>query len=55
VNETLSTDDMKANLAKLGFSAKGGPAREFAALIEGDARKWLAVVETAKVKLKDGK
>jgi tripartite-type tricarboxylate transporter receptor subunit TctC len=54
VNETLNTDDMKASLAKLGFRAEGGSAREFAALIEADARKWAAVVETANIKLTQG-
>jgi tripartite-type tricarboxylate transporter receptor subunit TctC len=54
-NEALASDDMKASLEKLGFSPKGGSPREFADLIEADTRKWLAVVEAAKVKLTEGK
>lgn len=54
VNEALNENEMKASLAKLGFSAEGGSMREFAALIAADTKKWSVVVATANVKLTEG-
>ena len=54
VNEALNANDMKASLAELGFNAKGGSVRDFAALIAADTGNWSAVVETANIKLSGG-
>jgi tripartite-type tricarboxylate transporter receptor subunit TctC len=46
--------DLRIKLAKLGFRAGGGSARDFGDLIATDMKKWRAVVEKANLKLTAG-
>jgi tripartite-type tricarboxylate transporter receptor subunit TctC len=48
-NEVLKSVELKASLAKLGFTAQTGSPQDFAALIATDLKQWSAVVKATNV------
>jgi tripartite-type tricarboxylate transporter receptor subunit TctC len=51
INTSLQTAEMRANVTKLGMTAKTATTREFGALIAAEFDKWLAVAKTADIKV----
>jgi tripartite-type tricarboxylate transporter receptor subunit TctC len=47
VNESLSSADLKASMAKIGFEPVGGSPRDFATLIARDLQKWAPIASAA--------
>jgi tripartite-type tricarboxylate transporter receptor subunit TctC len=47
VNESLSSADLKASMAKIGFEPVGGSPRDFATLIARDLQKWAPIAKAA--------
>jgi tripartite-type tricarboxylate transporter receptor subunit TctC len=50
VNEALKTPEVQAAFKRLGFEAKGGSPQEFAALLDGELKKWPALLAAAGIK-----
>jgi tripartite-type tricarboxylate transporter receptor subunit TctC len=44
INASLKSPELIASMAKLGFEPRGGSPQDFAALIEGEMRKWVPIV-----------
>jgi tripartite-type tricarboxylate transporter receptor subunit TctC len=51
INEGLKLPETQASLLKLGFYARPGSPREFAARIADDSEKWAAVVKLIGAKM----
>jgi tripartite-type tricarboxylate transporter receptor subunit TctC len=51
INGAMRTSEMTASLAKLGFHAESGSAKDFADLVAVDTKKWAEVVRLAGVKI----
>jgi tripartite-type tricarboxylate transporter receptor subunit TctC len=47
INASLQSPDMKASMAKLGFEAKIGSSREFAAFIAEELPRWADIVKSS--------
>ena len=51
INAALGTSEMTASLTKLGYHAEPGSAKDFAALVEADTKKWADVVKLAGIRI----
>ena len=47
INASLKSPELIASMAKLGFEPRGGSPQDFAALIEGEMRKWVPIVTSS--------
>jgi tripartite-type tricarboxylate transporter receptor subunit TctC len=47
INASLSTSEMKASLAKLGYEPKGGSPQDFAALLVEEIQAWKSAANAA--------
>ena len=50
INETLASDEMKANMTKLGFDAKIGSPQDFTKFIAEETPRWTEIVKQTGVK-----
>ena len=48
--KALKTAEVQAAFQRLGFEAKGGTPREFAALLDDELKKWPALLASAGIK-----
>jgi len=51
INDALKSDDMRPALTKLGGEPVGGSARDFSALLAQEGPKWIAMVQSAGLKI----
>jgi tripartite-type tricarboxylate transporter receptor subunit TctC len=51
INETLASDEMKANMTKLGFDAKIGSPQDFTKFIAEETPRWTEIVKQTGVKV----
>jgi tripartite-type tricarboxylate transporter receptor subunit TctC len=51
INDALASDDMRLALTKLGGEGVGGSARDFSALLAQEGPKWIAMVQSAGLKI----
>jgi tripartite-type tricarboxylate transporter receptor subunit TctC len=45
VNQALRSNDIKVDMARIGFESVGGSAQDFAASLAEDLRKWAPIVK----------